>query len=477
RRRGRGVTLTTRLLTFSLVTLGGVLAGFSTALWFLARGDLRREADTRLEAAVNTLVAACEVGPQGVEWEPHERALALPAGGAVVWAVLDPDGRPVDQSGAGAADRLAGAADRWRVRRARLDTPPATGPVPSVPAGEVRYPFLDVVVGADGAAEAAELRRLAAELAGLSAVVWLVALFAGRAVCRWALRPLTAMATAARAMPADPTGRLAVARPADELADLGRAFNDLLDRLGAAHERQRRFAGEASHQLRTPLAAVLGQVEVGLRHDRTPEEYRRVLGVVRAQADRMRGLVETLLFLAREGADSALPPPEPTDLAAWLPAHLRTWDGHPRAADLTLAGCGAGPVWAATNPVAFGGLLDNLLDNALKYSPPGTPVRVTLDAPPAGPVVIDVADAGVGIDPADHGDLFRPFFRSAAARRLGVPGSGLGLAVAARLAGAGGAAVGLAESTPGRGSRFRVTLAAVRPAPPAGPPPRPPGAE
>ncbi len=472
------MTLTTRLLTFSLATLGLVLAGFSAALWFLARDYLGREADARLEAAANTLVAACEVGPPGVEWEPRERALAFPvgpAGDAVAWRVADPSGAAIDRSGEG-ADALSTEAGGWRIRRARLDAPPANGPAPSLPPGEVRYPWVEVLVGVDEAPAAAALRRLAGVLAGLSAGVWAVALIAGRAVCRRALRPLTEMAAAARAMPADPAGRLPVARRADELADLGRAFNDLLDRLGASHERQRRFAGEASHQLRTPLAAVLGQVEVGLRHDRAPEEYRRVLGVVRTQADRMRALVETLLFLAREGAESAPPPPVPTDLAAWLPAHLRTWDGHPRAADLTLAGCVGGPVRAATNPVALGGLLDNLLDNALKYSPPGTPVRITLCAPPAGPVAIDVTDVGVGIDPADHGDLFRPFFRAAAARRLGVPGSGLGLAVAARLAAAGGAAVGLVESAPGRGSRFRVTLAVPHPGLPAGPPPRPPGA-
>lgn len=472
------MTLTARLLTFSLATLALVLAGFSAALWGVARDYLRREADARLEAAANTLVAACEVGPQGVEWEPRERALAFPvgpAGDAVAWRVTDPAGATIDSSGA-AADALGAGAGGWHVRRVRLDAPPAAGPVPSLPPGEVRYPWVEVVVGVDDAPAAAALRRLAGVLAGLSAAVWVVALVAGRAVCRRALRPLTAMAGAARAMPADPAGRLPAAGSADELADLGRAFNDLLDRLGAAHERQRRFAGEASHQLRTPLAAVLGQVEVGLRHDRTPDEYRRVLEVVCGQAERMRTLVETLLLLAREGVESELPVLEPTDLAAWLPAHLRTWDGHPRAADLALTGGAAGPAWAAANRAALGGLLDNLLDNALKYSPPGTPVRVTLDAPPAGPVTIEVADAGVGIDPADHGDLFRPFFRSAAARRLGVPGSGLGLAVAARLATACGAAVGLVESAPGRGSRFRVTLGAPRHAPPAGPPPRPRGA-
>ncbi|HVK14750.1 MAG TPA: histidine kinase dimerization/phospho-acceptor domain-containing protein, partial [Gemmataceae bacterium] len=385
------MTLTARLLLFSLATLGLVLAGFSAGLWLLARDDLRRQADERLEAAANTLVAACEVGPEGVEWEPRERSLAVgagPVGEPIAWLVADDRGNPVGRSDGPASDDLSADAatrprdllgwrgDRWQVRRRWLVAPQAAGPLPPPHPGETRYPAVAVVVGVPTGPAAAALGRLAAALAGLSAAVWVVALVAGRAVCRWALRPLTAMADAARAMPADdPGGRLPVGPAADELADLGRAFNGLLDRLGESHERQRRFAGEASHQLRTPLTALLGQVDVALRRDRPPGEYRRVLESVRGQADRMRKLVEALLFLTRADAEAGLPGREPIDLAAWLPDHLRTWSGHPRAADLTHDPAG-GPLWVEAHPVLLGELLDNLIDNALKFSLPETPVIV-----------------------------------------------------------------------------------------------------
>ena len=104
----------------------------------------------------------------------------------------------------------------------------------------------------------------------------------------------------------------------DELQDLGESFNDLLARLHEAFERQRRFTGDASHQLRTPLAAMLGQVDVALRRDRPGEDYRRVLTLVRDKTLHLSQIVEMLLFLARADAEAETPGSEEVDLAAWI---------------------------------------------------------------------------------------------------------------------------------------------------------------
>lgn len=117
---------------------------------------------------------------------------------------------------------------------------------------------------------------------------------------------------------------------------------------------------------------------------------------------------------------------------------------------------------AEAHPDLLGELLDALIDNALKYSEPGTPVTVRVGRAPDG-AWVEVEDRGCGIEAADLSHLFRPFFRSEAVRRRGVPGVGLGLAVAHRIATALGGSIA-AESEPGRGSRFRVRL----PAAPAG---------
>ena len=121
-------------------------------------------------------------------------------------------------------------------------------------------------------------RNLGLTLAGLAAGLWGLTALVGRRLCRRALAPLTRMAVGRpRARRRRPLGRLPVAPTGDELEDLAHAFNGLLGRRHEALERQRRFAGDASHQLRTPLTAVIGQVNVALRRDRPPEEYRRVL--------------------------------------------------------------------------------------------------------------------------------------------------------------------------------------------------------
>ena len=470
------MTLTTRLSLFFLGALAAVLVAFSAALYLLADRHLSRQLDDQLHAATRTLASAAEVEPEGVEWEPHSRPLALAPGAfgdKLRWTVATDDGRTIDRSPQAGADELLAEADKgfrsghrnprridhggraWQVTRVRL-APEVPPPDPLKPE---KYAALVLTVAVPLDPVQGTLRTLAAALAGLTLAVLAVALVAGRAVCRRALAPVARMADAARAMgAADLTDRLPGATSADELADLARAFNGLLDRLGEAFERERRFAGEASHQLRTPLAALIGQVEVALRRDRQPDEYRRALGSVLDQAGRLRRVVEALLFLARSEADARLPGLERTDLAAWVPARLGAWADHPRAGDLTFEPL-TDEVPAAIHPDLFGELLGALLDNALKYSAPGTPVAVRVGRDSQG-VWVEVDDRGCGIAADEVPHLFRPFFRSEAARRLGVPGVGLGLAVAARVAAALGGSIAV-ESEVGRGTRVRVRLPAA----------------
>src|SRR6185436_818069 len=122
----------------------------------------------------------------------------------------------------------------------------------------------------------------------------------------------------------------------DQLGELCRAFNQMLDRVQASFERQRRFAGDASHQLRTPLTSMLGQVDVALRRDRSPEEYRSTLVCVREQSARLNRIIEMLLFLAREGADVIWSDCICFELNDWLVNYLPQWRQHPRFNDIRL---------------------------------------------------------------------------------------------------------------------------------------------
>jgi signal transduction histidine kinase len=269
------------------------------------------------------------------------------------------------------------------------------------------------------------------------------------------------MATAARAMKAaDMDQRLLNPRTSDELEDFSTAFNELLDRLQEAFERQRRFTGDASHQLRTPLTAMLGQMEVCMRRARTTEEYERVLNLVHGQAQQLRHLVEMLLFLARADGEAKLPNLESVELVSWLEEYYERWAGHARAADLHVKSLAERPAHVKVQPPLLAQLLDNLLDNACKYSEPGSPVQLELSCT-AGRVQLSVQDAGAGIAERDLPHIFEPFYRCSDARRRGASGVGLGLSVAQRVASAFGGNITVC-SEPGKGSRFSLELPEVQ---------------
>ena len=177
--------------------------------------------------------------------------------------------------------------------------------------------------------------------------------------------PVTTMARAAQAISGEQVDRrLPVAQTADEIEELGRSINGLLDRLQDSFKRQRRFTGDASHQLRTPLTAIQGQVDVALRQDRTVEEYRRVLAVVQRRTRHLSQIVESLLFLARASNETLAPHLEPVDLAEWLDNHLKTWKESHGGVDLQIEITSGGPFPVQVQPALLAELVTNLLDNA-----------------------------------------------------------------------------------------------------------------
>jgi two-component system, OmpR family, sensor kinase len=473
---GKAMSLTTRLLLFFLGTLALVLAGFSTTLYILARSYLTHQVDERLAAALDTLDAAVDREGPGLEWDAKDRHLTLGrdrGSDQVRWLVRDDRGRRVDASDNLDDPKLADVLriydeaeppsantgdgqtwrPTWRIVQRRVDGSAAV----EGDLGPNRYSTLVLTAAVTLDPMHGLLRNLAVVLGALSITVWVLAALGGRLLCRRALLPVSRMALAARGISAAALDqRLPTLATGDELADLSRAFNDLLARLQESFERQQRFTGDASHQLRTPLTAMQGQVEVALRRPRSPEEYERVLGQVRDQSGRLRQIVEMLLFLARTDAESRPPPLERVDLPAWLRDHASTWADNPRIADLQMDLPADMPLWVDVHPPLLGQLVDNVWDNACKYSGPGTPIVLSAGRGPDG-VFFSLEDRGCGVSEDEMAYVFEPFFRSRHARQTGVGGVGLGLAVVQRIAAVlGGKAT--FESTVGRGTTFRMFL-------------------
>jgi two-component system, OmpR family, sensor kinase len=471
------MSLSARLSLFFLATLAAVLLGFIATLYLLGRSYLSRQFDERLEKALDTLEAAVVVETDGLKWEPRDRRLTLgidPGLEHVRWAVQDGRGGLVDRSsnaqggsfpprvGAGVLPEMPGDATAlgdvpgWRLARRHLRLPELLRlgkghPEDDEPEDD-EYSDLILTVGLSPAPVAADLGHLALALAGVSSALWLLCAALGRRLSRRALVPVVRMAAAARELAAtDQAGGLPSPGTGDELEDLGRAFNELLARRHEALERQRRFTGDASHQLRTPLAGLLSLVEVIRRRPRPAEEYEQTLDQVHREATRLRLIVESLLFLARAEAEAAPPEGEPVDLAAWVPGQLHAWSAHPRASDIRHERTDD-PVWVSAHPPLLAQVLENLVDNALKYSEPGTPVTVACWRD-AGVSALAVEDRGCGLSREEIASAFEPFYRAPRARRLGRTGVGLGLSVVQRIVAASGGTIGV-ESSPGRGTRF-----------------------
>lgn len=477
------MSLAGRLTAFFLTALALVLAGFSTTLYLLARSYLHRQVDERLEAALGTLSAAAEITPDGVEWEPQRDRFNLGQDSddaQVRWVVYDGHGHIIDRaqnlgtnglfedslpltgSDEAAAYQFEREGQSWRLRQRSLRSSssgsPASSSVHKGEDSEPKYPVLILRAGVSLRPQQAALQTLAVVLPGLSIAVWLLAAVLGRRLVNRALIPVTRMADAARLMTAADLGqRLPAPETKDALDELGSAFNDLLARLQEAFERQRRFTGDASHELRTPLAVMLGQVEVALRHERPPEEYQRVLRIVSDQAVRLQRIVEMLLFLAGADAEAALPSLTTVDLGPWLRDHLHSWSNHPRASDIRLSPSKSDAALTRAHEALLGQVVDILLDNACKYSRPGTPVTISIGGD-RDHVELIAEDQGSGIDASDLPRIFDPFYRSPRQNERGVGGVGLGLAIAQRVIDAMGGTIEV-HSEPGRGSRFVVRLA------------------
>jgi signal transduction histidine kinase len=299
-------------------------------------------------------------------------------------------------------------------------------------------------------------------LIGSSAGIWLVSMILCRRLSGTALEPLTNLVNSARGLDAtDPGWRLDEPATGDELAVLGHAFNELLARLHVAFQSQRQFSSDVSHQLRTPLTVMIGQMQVALRQERTPDEYRRALNSALSKATQLAQVVESLLFLARADVWAQMPKGEPLELRGWVGRFIANGSASNGHEGVDYRAGDDGGLWVRAHPSLLEQLLGNLRDNAVKHGASGAPVVIETRRAGAD-VILAVEDSGPGIEESDLNRIFQPFYRSEPARRNGVPGVGLGLAVADRIARAMGGSV-CAHSELGKGSRFEVRLPLVNP--------------
>ena len=289
-------------------------------------------------------------------------------------------------------------------------------------------------------------------------IALLLAGVGGYALARKALAPIDSMATQAKKISAERLGdRLSIENPEDELGKLGTVFNGMLGRLQAAFDQLRRFTADASHELRTPLTAIRSVGEVALQDQRSPAEYRDVIGSMLEEVDRLTRLAESLLALSR--ADAGHVQLQREDIALLRLAEEASSVvevlAEEKRQQIDIAG--DANLLVSVDRLILRQAIVNLLDNAIKYSPPGSQILVRVQSGGDQQVFLDVIDQGPGI-PSEHQPyVFDRFFRVDKARTREWGGAGLGLSITRWAVEAHGGEITL-ESEEGHGSTFRVSL-------------------
>ena len=272
-------------------------------------------------------------------------------------------------------------------------------------------------------------------------------------VTRHGLRPLGEMTRSLeRIGPTHLNERVAPGGWPRELQPLAVAFDDMLARLEASFTRLSQFSADLAHELRTPIANILGEAQVTLTRERSPEEYREVIESTIAECERLSGIVDNLLFVARvDAARESIERKEFDGRAAVekIAAFYRTIaeDRH-----IAINCTGEGEIYG--DPVLFGRAVSNLVDNALRFTPDGGTIQISITVKAAHSEVT-VSDNGCGIAPEHLPRVFDRFYRVDSSRSS--DGAGLGLALVKSIVDLHGGSAKI-ESEANRGTTGTVTF-------------------
>lgn len=468
----RASSIRVRLTLWYVALLAVILVAFSGVLYAsLARG-LREQMDLSLSTEAERLIASLEADNGALHLGEGLENLSL----GTVAALYDRTGQrllaydprqplpAVPQALSAAASGrqsfvTAALADgtQWRV----LSTP--------VTENGVQLAVLQV--GRPVAEVDSTLRQLAILLAVAVPLTLLVASAGGMFLAGRALDPIDRITRAAAAIGAeDLSRRLNLPDSHDEVGRLAATFDRMLDRLEQAFRRQRQFTADASHELRTPLAMLASQIDVALERKRTLAQYVDVLHSLRDDAARMSQLVGELLTLARADAGQQLLTREELDLGDLVRSVVPALQPLAAQRGVQLSEQVVPDVSVSGDQMRLTQLLLNLVDNAVRYTPPGAKANVSLAREGAW-ACLRVEDTGVGIDAEHLPHVFERFYRVDPSRARADGGAGLGLAICHWIVQAHGGDISVA-STRGQGSIFtvRLPLSHDSPATPARPP-------
>jgi heavy metal sensor kinase len=462
--RGRLVAWYTGILTAMTVLLG------ATELFLLDRG-LRKNVDDSLHSVARVIAQSAQSRSFfGPDFEESLQAMLGPELAERFFQLLDPWGRidprwtPPRRSGLPLSAHALRNAERGQPT---LETIQA-GARSDKSLRLLTMPVLKGGVMVNIVQVAMSLENVKATRASFLLVLLILAPVAlaasalgGYFLARRTLAPVDAMVEAARRIEAeDLTQRIPVGTADDELRRLANVINDMLARLERSFGAARQFSSDAAHELRTPLTILKGEIELALRSSSAGSaEIRRALMSCLEEVDRLNALMNDLLLLARLEANALSGRPVPVNIAQLLedatPAlrELAVKAGHTCAIHSTPS------VWVRGYEALLFRVIFNLVENAVKYTPRGGHIEVSLGVED-GAAVLTVIDNGPGIPPEIQEHVFERFYRGDPAREGG--GTGLGLALVRSIVRFHHGEITL-KSAAGQGSAFAARLPRIEP--------------
>ena len=452
-----------QLTLWYLLMLAGALVAFAALVLVARQRALDREADADVEIAVQRLAALLQ--PKLLETIDLGDALAEDRGlDDTPFLVRESSGRLVFRSPSFPA--LGTPADAATIEAARtgdrLDT--------MVDRDGAEYRLATVAVPRTGttaivvqlAAPTAPVRAALEQLA-FAMLLWLASVlgaasYGGRFIAHRALKPVDAIVARVRAIEAaDMKDRLEVHAGSEELDRLVETLNGMLERLSTSMRGARRFAADASHELQTPIAAMRAALDACLSDEAADADaFRAVADDLVVELERLSALVRDLRLLALADAGHLVQQIELIDLGALVVECAEVVRAATDSKPLTMTVDVVGEVTVSANALHLRRALFNLLHNAVRYSPDGAAVAVTVQAS-GDTALVEIVDQGCGISPHDLAHIFDRFYRADKARARATGGSGLGLSIADQIVRSHGGRIDVA-SVVDEGSTFLVVL-------------------
>lgn len=285
-----------------------------------------------------------------------------------------------------------------------------------------------------------------------------VAIGGGYVLMRRALRPVDEIRQkAAQITSRNLSERLPVVHTGDELERLATDLNHMIERLEESFQQVNRFSADASHELRTPLTVLQGGLEaIAQKEHNLPAEVRDTIGSALEETQRLAKIVESLLAISRLETGEARVQLGRLDFAELVCTTADQMRLLAEEKHISLSCDGTEPVQVEADPARLKQVVVNLLDNAIKYTPEGGSVIITVNSQ-NGRAVLEMEDTGLGISASDLPHIFERFYRADKARSRQMGGAGLGLSIVRSICTAHGGQVTV-TSTEGSGSRFRIEL-------------------